>query len=73
MKKLNSLQMASSMEPSSSGMIEGRGGEDDNDNDTDSDDGCSSLREILVVVLVDVVLVLVLVDVLDVIVFAREW
>lgn len=61
--------MASSMEPSSSGMIEGRGGEDDNevnDTDSDDDDGCSSPREILVV-LVDVLVVL------DVIVFAREW
>lgn len=40
--------MASIMEPSSSWMMEGRGGEDDND------DGRSSRREILVVVLVDV-------------------
>lgn len=49
--------MASIMEPSSSWMIEGRGGEDDND------DGRSSRREILVVVVVLV----------DVMVLAREW
>lgn len=51
--------MASIMEPSSSWIIEGRGGEDDND------EGRSSRREILVVVVV-VVLV-------DVMVLAREW
>lgn len=49
--------MASIMDPSSSWMMEGRGGEDDND------DGRSSRREILVVVVVLV----------DVMVLAREW
>lgn len=49
--------MASIMDPSSSWMMEGRGGEDDND------DGRSSRREILVVVAVLV----------DVMVLAREW
>lgn len=50
--------MASIMEPSSSWMMEGRGGEDDND------DGRSSRREILVVEVVVLV---------DVMVLAREW
>lgn len=49
--------MASIMDPSSSWMMEGRGGEDDND------DGRSSRREIFVVVVVLV----------DVMVLAREW
>lgn len=51
--------MASIMEPSSSWIMEGRGGEDDN-----NDDGRSSRREILVVVVVVLV---------DVMVLAREW
>lgn len=50
--------MASIMDPSSSWIMEGRGGEDDNDN------GRSSRREILVVVVVVLV---------DVMVLAREW
>lgn len=49
--------MASIMDPSSSWIMEGRGGEDDND------EGRSSRREILVVVVVLV----------DVMVLAREW
>lgn len=51
--------MASIMDPSSSWIMEGRGGEDD-----DNDDGRSSRREILVVVVVVLV---------DVMVLAREW